>query len=179
MTDAVRISKALSLWLRHAPEKAALRLSDDGWAPVDAVLAALARARLAQDFETLLDVVERNDKQRFEFSADLECIRARQGHSVKVALGLAPCAPPDMLYHGTVARFLEPIFAQGLLRMRRTHVHLSPDEETALKVGARRGAPVILTIDARAMHAEGHVFCVSGNGVWLTEHVPPRYLNRR
>jgi len=60
--------------------------------------------------------------------------------------------------------------------MERHHVHLSADEETARGVGARRGRPVVLVIDAAAMHRDGHVFFVSANGVWLTEDVPPRYF---
>lgn len=41
-----------------------LQLSDSGWAPVDAVLAALARDGQVVDWNRLLHVVESNDKQR-------------------------------------------------------------------------------------------------------------------
>ena len=178
MADHVRISKTLSRWLRHRPQSAGLKLDAQGWAEVDAVLAALAAAQLPGDFATLLDVVDQNDKQRFEFSSDLAQIRARQGHSVRVELGLAPTPPPGVLYHGTIEAFLEAIMAQGLKRMRRHHVHLSPDIETARRVGQRRGHAVILEIDAAAMQADGHVFCVTANKVWLTDSVPPRFLKR-
>ena len=60
--------------------------------------------------------------------------------------------------------------------MNRRDVHLSADRETATRVGARRGRPVVLTVDAGALHADGHVFRVSANGVWLTASVPSRYL---
>jgi putative RNA 2'-phosphotransferase len=179
MSMHVRISKTLSLWLRHRPTLGGLTLTLQGWAATDAVLAAIGRKGLPSDIDTLLAVVETNDKQRFELLPDLSAIRARQGHSVTVELELSPRAPPDLLYHGTVERFLAAILAEGLRKMKRHHVHLADDLETARRVGARRGAPVILEIVARAMAAEGAAFFVSGNGVWLTEHVPARHLRAR
>lgn len=151
-------------------------LDANGWAEVDAVLAALGQNALPEDIDSLLHAVEQSDKQRFEISPDLQRIRARQGHSVDVDLALNPTAPPDTLYHGTVERFLAVILADGLRKMARHHVHLSRDIETAQKVGARRGKAIILTIDAAAMHSDGHVFFVTSNGVWLTDAVPARYL---
>lgn len=103
-------------------------------------------------------------------------IRANQGHSTAVDLQLEPIAPPAVLYHGTVAKVIPEIFALGLLKMKRHHVHLSPDMETAKKVGQRRGKPVILIIDAAAMHSRGHLYFRSENGVWLTERVLPEFL---
>ena len=172
--DTKTISKTLSYWLRHAPEAGNLVLDPAGWAPVDTVLASLKGV----SFEEMLHVVETNDKQRFELSDDLERIRARQGHSIEIELDLPPTAPPAVLYHGTVERFLDAIFEGGLKKMARHHVHLSPNLETAVKVGARRGRPVILNVDAARMAADGHVFMVSSNGVWLTEAVPAAYLSR-
>lgn len=115
-----------------------------------------------------------NDKRRFTVDGDR--IRANQGHTVTVDLELPPAEPPAYLYHGTVARHLDAIRAEGLRPMFRHHVHLSPDRETATRVGARRGRPVVLSVDAGAMHHDGLVFHVSANGVWLTDAVPPRYL---
>ncbi|MEQ1489422.1 MAG: RNA 2'-phosphotransferase [Terricaulis sp.] len=178
MADHVRISKTLSYWLRHRPDEAGLTLDAQGWADVDSVLEALATARLPGDFTTLQDVVEQSDKQRYEFSTDLSQIRARQGHSISVDLDLLPATPPATLYHGTVEMFLEAIMAQGLSKMRRHHVHLSPDLETARRVGQRRGRAIILEINTAAMLTEGHVFYVTENAVWLTDSVPPRFLKR-
>jgi putative RNA 2'-phosphotransferase len=171
----VALSKTLSYWLRHAPEAAGLSLDGNGWTDVDGVLAALGADC---DFDRLVQVVELSDKQRFELSPDVARIRARQGHSVEVDLALEPVAPPAVLYHGTVDRFLEAILAEGLKPQARHHVHLSADEETARKVGQRRGKPVILQVAAADMAAAGARFYVTANGVWLTDQVPPAHLVR-
>ena len=172
------ISKSLSYWLRHAPDVGQLTLDPSGWADVPDVLAALQSQRLPHQFEDLERVVSDSDKQRFELSADHSQIRARQGHSFPVDLDWPIMTPPATLYHGTVERFLEAIMADGLRPMQRHHVHLSPDRDTATIVGQRRGAPVILTIDAARMAADGHVFRLSSNNVWLADHVPAAYLHR-
>ena len=172
----VRVSKLLSFALRHDPAAVGLSLDDAGWASVDDVLAALGRRGEAVSRAELAELVRASDKQRFALAPDGTRIRANQGHSVAVDLGLPARPPPPVLYHGTVARFLEGIRASGLLRGERTHVHLSAEEGTAVAVARRRGAPIVLVVDAVAMHDTGHVFHVSENGVWLTEHVPPRYL---
>ncbi|HYE77756.1 MAG TPA: RNA 2'-phosphotransferase, partial [bacterium] len=78
--------------------------------------------------------------------------------------------------HGTVERSLGAIRKEGLRPMDRHHIHLSPDIPTAKAVGSRRGKPVVLGIDAGRMHAEGHLFFRAANGVWLTEHVPPGFI---
>ncbi|SEQ51184.1 putative RNA 2'-phosphotransferase [Lentzea xinjiangensis] len=165
----IRLSKRMSKALRHQPERVGLTLDPAGWVPVADVLNALGITP-----EDLHDVVARNDKKRFTIDGDR--IRANQGHSVEVDLGLPTAVPPDQLFHGTVAQFLDDILRDGLRPMSRHDVHLSPDRETARRVGARRGRPLILTVDAKAMHADGHEFRLSANGVWLTGHVPPEYL---
>lgn len=175
-TDDKTLSKTMSLWLRHQPDAAGLTLDPAGWTDTDSVLAAMAAKRIDCDRARLLCVVESSDKQRFELSADGARIRARQGHSVEVELGWPQAEPPGLLYHGTVERFLSAIRAEGLKPMRRHHVHLSPDEATATVVGARRGEAVILTVRAGAMAAAGHVFFLTGNGVWLTDRVPVEFL---
>ena len=128
--------------------------------------------------EELEEVVARNDKKRFAFDRSGTMIRAQQGHSVPVDLGLELAEPPSTLYHGTPERNLPKILRQGLRKMSRHHVHLSPDEKTAATVGRRRGRPVVLLVDIRAMRRDGWEFYRSNNGVWLVEHVPTRYLSR-
>jgi putative RNA 2'-phosphotransferase len=165
----VRTSKRLSRHLRHAPGEIGLELGPGGWVRVDDLLAAL-RASWTRS--------SRSDKQRFAFDESGSSIRANQGHSVPVDLGLAEATPPDRLFHGTVGAALPAIRREGLRPMARHHVHLSPDLETAVRVGARRGRPVVLSVDAGRMAAAGHRFRVSANGVWLVDAVPPEYLDR-
>lgn len=172
----VKVSKFLSLVLRHQPQSIGITLDGAGWVEVDVLLAALARHGRPLDRAQLAEVVRSSDKQRFALSEDGTRIRANQGHSVQVELGLAPQPPPARLYHGTVAAALAGIRASGLQKGARHHVHLSADRETAVKVGGRRGAPVVLVVRAAELAATGQVFYCSANGVWLTERVPPAYL---
>ena len=176
MADAdVKASKFMSLVLRHAPETAGLTLDAEGWADVDALVAGSGGTLTRESVER---VVGTSEKKRFALSADGTRVRARQGHSVAVDLGLAPREPPPTLFHGTVERFLPSILREGLTRQSRQHVHLSANRETADTVGRRRGKPVILRVDAAAMHAAGHTFLLSENGVWLTDVVPPEFLGQ-
>jgi putative RNA 2'-phosphotransferase len=172
----VRISKFLSLVLRHKPETIGLYLDQGGWARVDELIVASNRSGVPLDEGLLREVVEQNDKQRFAFSDDGLRIRASQGHSIPVELGLEPLVPPEFLYHGTATRFLQSIRRQGLAPGRRNQVHLSPDERTAVRVGQRHGNPVVLTVQAGRMYANGFTFYLSANGVWLTERVPAEYI---
>ncbi len=172
----VRTSKRLSRHLRHAPGEIGLVLGEGGWVAVADLLAALAAHGRAVSREELAHVVAHNDKRRFAFDETGERIRASQGHSVPVDLGLPESTPPPVLYHGTVAAALAAIRREGLRPMRRHHVHLSADVATAARVGSRRGRPVVLRVDAAAMAEAGHRFLVSANGVWLTDAVPPGFL---
>ena len=176
--DDVRLSQFLSLVLRHKPQKIGLTLDEEGWADVEELLAAMARDGKVINRARLERVVANNDKQRYGFDETGTKIRARQGHSLKVDLKFTAVAAPLVLWHGTVERFLRPILAEGLKPGRRQHVHLSADTETARAVGARRGKPVVLKIDAAAMQAVGHDFFLSDNGVWLTAAVPPEFLSQ-
>ncbi|WP_165251100.1 RNA 2'-phosphotransferase [Paludisphaera soli] len=174
----VPISKFLAKHLRHAPGEIGLTLDGEGWAGVDELLAASARHGFAIAYDDLVAVVETNDKRRYAFDATGDRIRAVQGHSVAVDLGLEPREPPETLWHGTVERFLTSIFERGLVPGTRRHVHLSADVETARKVGARRGRPAILQVAAGRMHRDGLTFYRSENGVWLVDAVPSGYLSR-
>ena len=178
MGNDIAISRTLTYWLRHRPDAAGLDLDLAGWAKVDAVLAALARSGHRVGWEQLVGIVASNDKQRFELSGDAALIRARQGHSVAVEADWRAAQPPDCLWHGTVDRFLASILAEGLMPMPRHHVHLAADRDTAERVGRRRGTPVLLAVDAGRLATAGHPFWLTGNGVWLTTHVPTTALRR-
>lgn len=175
---SIRISKYLSKYLRHAPHELGLTLRPGGWVAVDDLLDATRKQGFLISYDELVACVETSDKQRFSFDDTGALIRANQGHSVEVDLHLEEREPPEVLYHGTGERFLPSILAEGVKKGQRHHVHLSRDAETARKVGARRGPPVVLAVDARGMQRDGHPFFLSANGVWLTDAVPPGYLSR-
>jgi putative RNA 2'-phosphotransferase len=181
MTNAARakhISKFMSLVLRHAPETIGIALDAQGWVEVAQLLERAALHGEAVSRAELDAVVATSDKQRFAFSGDGMRIRANQGHSIAaVDLGLAAVAPPAILYHGTADRFLASIRAEGLHAGARNHVHLSRDAGTGVVVGTRHGRPVVLAVDAGAMHRQGHQFFVSDNGVWLTAAVPAAFIS--
>jgi putative RNA 2'-phosphotransferase len=173
----IKVSKFLSLVLRHKPEEIGLTLDENGWANIEELI-QLANLRGTRLNRALLDqLVAENDKQRFALSEDGRRIRASQGHSIDIDLALAPAQPPELLYHGTASRFIESIRASGLHSANRHHVHLSLDVPTATKVGQRHGKPVVLTVRSGEMSEAGHSFFLSANGVWLTERVPAEFID--
>lgn len=172
-----RASKFLSLILRHEPHRVGVTLDENGWTDVDTLLAGLATNGLPLTRDELFAIVRDSDKQRFALSEDGNRIRANQGHSVQIELDLPDATPPARLYHGTYGEAIASIHATGLSKGKRHAVHLAAETDTATKVGMRKGAPVILTIRADEMVAEGLRFQQSSNGVWLTEHVPARFID--
>lgn len=178
MDEASRtqLSKFLSYVLRHKPQAIGIALDREGWIEIEALLRQCRASGREVTRAMLEEVVATSPKRRFAISQDGLRLRANQGHTVQVEIVYEEAAPPEVLFHGTVARFLEAIRARGLDRTKRHHVHLSADSETARAVGARRGKPVVLRVLAGNMHRDGHAFFLSANGVWLTAAVPPAYL---
>ena len=172
----IKISKFLSYVLRHEPEAIGLKLDKNGWVSIERLVRCANSSGQNLSHEVIEAVVQTNEKKRFAISEDGLMIRASQGHSVNIDLGLKPKLPPRYLYHGTATRFLDSILSSGLKPRKRQHVHLSSDITTAVRVGQRHGKPVILAIKAGKMNADGYSFFLSTNGVWLTEKVPLKYL---
>ena len=167
--------------LRHKPESIGITLDEHGWADVQELIAGInaadKNARL--DMEMLEEIVRTDEKQRYSFNEEHTLIRANQGHSIPVDVELEEVAPPAILWHGTGEKYVESIDQQGLIPKGRLYVHLSSDQETARKVGARHGKPVLYRIDTAAMAADGYCFYLSVNKVWLTKKVPVKYLCKR
>lgn len=172
----VQLSKLLSKVLRHQPQYLGLVLDEQGWVSTTVLLEKLHQHGFSIDFEMLKYLVDTNPKKRFAFNEDFQKIRASQGHSVAVSLGYQAQEPPEILYHGTALQNVASILEKGLEKRERHHVHLSTDINTALKVGQRHGKPFIFEVLAKEMHQNKHDFFLSENGVWLTEHVPTKYL---
>lgn len=172
-----KISKFISLVLRHKPEIINLNLDENGWANVDELITKSKRdSHEGFTFEELNEIVESNDKKRFIFNEDKTKIRANQGHSIDIDLALQPQQPPEFLYHGTAQTNIDSILEKGIEKRNRQHVHLSQDKETATKVGMRHGKPVILTIRTGKMAEDGILFYLSENKVWLTDFIDAKYI---
>ena len=166
--DLVRKGKHLAFLLRHDTE---YQFDEHGWREVSDLI-----KNQGYTMKELEEIVETNNKKRYEFSDDKKKIRARQGHSIPVDVELKEATPPDVLYHGTATRFLDSILKQGVLKGTRLYVHLSDTIETAKKVGIRHGKPAVLFLDAKQMAADGVKFYLSNNGVWLTDYVDSKYI---
>ncbi len=170
-------SKFIALILRHKPEAIGIHLDEHGWANVDELVDGIAQTQVF-DREMLEDIVRTDEKQRYSFNEDKTLIRANQGHSIPVDVELKKTTPPNVLWHGTGEKYTASIEAKGLIPKSRLYVHLSEDMDTARKVGSRHGKLVIYEVAAGAMQADGYGFFQSVNGVWLTKHVPVKYLRR-
>lgn len=171
-----KISKFLSLILRHKPEVVGLTLEENGWVSVEKLMKACSGYGKSFSFAELKEVVETNDKKRFAFDKTGKRIRASQGHSLEIEIEFEEKTPPAILYHGTAEKNLGVIFTDGLKKMSRHYVHLSADIETAKKVGTRHGKPIIFEINTEKMLEENYKFYISANSVWLVESVPPKFL---
>lgn len=171
------LSKYLSLILRHQPQKLGIELDRRGWADLDELVRLMQARGMNVSVERVIQVAEQDAKRRYRLDLEARRIRANQGHSIELEWDFDEREPPELLYHGTAEKNLASIRERGLLRMNRHHVHLSPNEETALKVGRRHGKPVVLVVAAGRMAAAGTKFYLSENGVWLTDEVPPEYIN--
>lgn len=181
MQNLTQSSKFLSFVLRHKPEAIGLMMDEKGWVNIDVLIAnscnPIYRKSIPLNRDLIEQIVAEDEKQRYSISSDGHYIRANQGHSIEVAVEMEEKIPPTTLYHGTVDRFLTSIYKEGLKPMKRLHVHLSSDLETAWNVGGRRdGKAVVLIVDTRELVKQGKKFYLSANGVWLTDHIPPEAL---
>lgn len=174
--EAKVISKYLSYILRHDPENAGITLDRNGWTDTALLLEGLRLRFPELDRAGLEYIVATNNKQRFAFNEDKTRIRASQGHSVAIELNCLEQSPPVVLFHGTSQDYVNAIMEEGLKKQTRHHVHLCQDVATALQVGSRHGRPKILKVRSGKMFEDGYVFYISANHVWLTDHVPPEYI---
>ena len=175
--DLIKLSKFISLILRHKPEIINLKLDSKGYVDTDLLINNInENSNYEIDFEILKQIVDTDDKQRYSFNEDYTKIRANQGHSINVDVGLEVKQPPDILYHGTSSNYIYSIIKNGINSKSRMYVHLSKDIKTAINVGKRHGNPVVLEINAKRMYKDGIKFYLSKNNVWLTKYVPSKYI---
>lgn len=172
------LSQYLSYVLRHNPSDAGVEIEVLGFVDVNKLIDGVNKHynKNVINLEILERIVREDNKNRYSFNDDKTKIRANQGHSIKVDLGLEPIKPPMTLFHGTAERFMDKISVEGIKKMSRDFVHLSADECTASSVGVRHGKPVVIVIDSDKMYEDGIKFYKSTNGVWLTEYVESKYF---
>lgn len=178
--DDINLGRFISLILRHKPETIGIKLDSEGWADTDELINGINASGRHIDMEILERIVRENNKKRYSFSPDKKRIRANQGHSIPVDVGMTEKQPPDVLYHGTSESFLESIKAEGIKHMSRLYVHLSADTDTAYTVGkrhAKNGRVAILVIDTKRMYEDGYKFMISENGVWQSSDIPWEYVS--
>lgn len=177
-SNITKTSRYISLILRHKPEVIGIQLDRNGWASVPALIQGVNKTH-PLDMDMLEEIVATDEKQRYSFNTDKSLIRANQGHSIDVDVELEEVDPPEYLWHGTATKYVDSIEKSGLIAKSRLYVHLSANKETAIKVGARHGAPVVYRVDSGQMHRdESFRFFKSANGVYLVKYVPPYYLSR-
>lgn len=175
--ELVEKCKFIAYILRHGAVQAGVSIDKEGWVSCDELLDASYVDRYNITYSELLEIVRNNDKKRFELSERGDKIRAFQGHSSKVVdRTFKVVVPTKDLFHGTSTRTIKTILKEGLKKMSRQYVHLSPDTETATSVGERYGKVVLLKINALQMLADGFEFFETENGVWLVDHVPVKYI---
>lgn len=172
----IQISKFLSYVLRHDPGALNLTVDPGGWVDLNTLLRRAREDGRTLNRTKIRQVIEASEKERFTLTDDGTKIRANYGHSIDVDLALSPTRPPDHLYHGTARHALSSIRNEGLRPQSRQYVHLSTTREEAVSVGQRHGLPVVLPIDAPALHEAGYTLYHSADSVWLTRHVPPSFI---
>lgn len=162
-------ARRLTWMLRHAP--AGLAMDEAGFVEVAAVLAALDLSAAELDA-----IVARDGKQRFERRGAR--IRAAQGHSsdngavtaAALEASWTPWTGESTLWHGTNVEAALRIAREGLLPMRRTHVHLALARDS--RVGKRAGVAVLLGVSPALLRELGQPVWLSSNGVALVRAVP-------
>lgn len=169
-------SKCISYILRHGADKIGTPITIDGYVTVSDLLSACGDQGYKISIEILYEIVALDSKCRYSFNSNRTAIRANQGHSLPVDLEFKKKIPPSVLYHGTSTTMIAVIRKTSIQKMRRTHVHLSDNINTALAVGARHGQPAIIHIDCAAMVADGIAFYQSVNNVWLVDNVNSKYI---
>jgi putative RNA 2'-phosphotransferase len=174
--NLTKVSKFISLILRHKPEEAGITLDKNGWADTRALVKGVAEKYPGFTINDLIQIVKTDEKQRYAFTENLARIRANQGHSIPVDLELQPVEPPEYLWHGSGRKYQDSIIKDGLIPKSRQYVHLSDDFQTAVKVGERHGNPVVFYVCSGEMYKDGYIFYKSANGVWLTDRVPTNYI---
>ena len=171
--QATRLSKFLSLVLRHRPDEYGLHMDELGFVDfeslVDVIVAEDIAAETAED--DIREIVEGSDRRRFEVVDGK--IRALYGHSSRVNLDYPGQEPPESLYHGVSIGAARGIAERGILPAGRAYVHLSSTAGEAESVGARNTEhPVVIRVITAPAVDAGVKFTQATDLIWLCPEVP-------
>jgi putative RNA 2'-phosphotransferase len=178
MSDArlVRISKLMSLILRHKPEQFAVVLDPEGYTTIDDLVRAMRDSLPDVAIEDVHRVVQLIEPDKARFSIEGLDIRANYGHSLSQRIAQQQEVPPGILLHGTSEKSLPIIRREGIRPMRRQYVHLTTNRDLAGRVGSRHGKATVLEVDASRASAAGIAFYRANESFWLTDFIAPEFI---
>lgn len=175
-----RLSKFLSLVLRHKPEKIGIALDPKGFCNISELIAKINQKTGFQVTKEQLEDLARptgnpQDKVRFEIEGDR--IRAGHGHSIAIDM-YEEVIPSGPLFHGTPDFAVPSIQEDGLQPMARDKVHLSYDKAITIEAARRRHKSVTLVeVNVELAMREGVVFYSSADPrIVLSDAIPPQCL---
>lgn len=172
----VRVSKLMSLILRHKPDQFGVVLDPEGFTPIYEVVCALRTSIPDASADDVRSVVEFIEPDKARFSIDGTDIRANYGHSLAERVNQARVSPPSLLLHGTSELVAVAIRREGIRPMGRQYVHLTTSQDLAVKVGARHGKSCVLEVDASLASNQGIAFYRANDSFWLADFVPPQFI---
>jgi putative RNA 2'-phosphotransferase len=174
---ANRLSRFLALVLRHRAHEFDLKVDDEGFVSIEALLDVI-RSQNGMDGvvrENLEAIAREGDRRRYEISGDF--IRATYGHSFRRPIRYQEVAPPDRLFVSVPTAQIPHVRVTGLRPEDRQYLHLSGTEEEAREIGDRRNVEhVVVTVLAGEAAVAGIPFHRPTEGLYLTTQLPPRFL---
>ncbi|CAK62052.1 unnamed protein product (macronuclear) [Paramecium tetraurelia] len=187
----VQLSKTMSYFLRHGALKEGIPIRQDGFVLVQDLLKQPSIVKLKADLQSIRNVVDNNDKKRFELKEiDGQLyIRCVQGHTIEINEEelLQKIVDPQqfpVIVHGTYFQAWDLIKNTGLNKMARQHIHFAvglPGDDAVIS-GMRNTCEVIIEVDMEKAMKAGIQFYVSKNGVVLSSGVDgviaPQFFKR-
>lgn len=170
---ATRLSKFLSLVLRHRPDDYGLAMDEQGFVDFESLIDVLVAEDIVAETaeQDVLELVEGSERRRFQIDGGR--IRALYGHSSRIRLDYPPDDPPDSLWHGTTPEHAAQIRDGGLQPAGRAFVHLSSNEDEARAVGGRHSEnPILIQIETSVARAHGIEFHRATELIWLCPSLP-------
>lgn len=175
-----RLSKFLSLVLRHKPQKIDLTLDERGFCNIEELLEKVSKAlkwEVTKEDLLILTQISDDPKEKVRFQIEGDYIRAGHGHSIKIS-GYKEIIPKENLYHATNEKAYEIIKDKGLNTMNRQKVHLSYDKDITEEAAKRRSRKlVLLEVDIKKAIENGVKFYESADKrIVLSDNIPAEYL---